>query len=405
LTADVALQVLPKQAEFLVAKEREVLYSGAFGAGKTRALCLKAAIRASHPGAREFLCRKTNVSLKRTTLQTLLKPDGDLPAVLPEGTYRHLKGEQTISIIGGGEIVYGGLDDPAKIGSLQITGVAVDEAIEITEDDWTMLRGRIRVQVGTLSNQLYAATNPGAPSHHLAKRFGLGGDDAESTKCKAIVTCSDDNFFLPADYLEDLNTFQGVAKARFVRGLWVAAEGLVYPALLDCFIPHMEAPEGVNVGGIDFGWRNPFCALWGTVYEADDRMVLYVWGERYEAMTPIDVHAAAIKGVFPLRDCQFAADTEDPEAIRALRVGGVKAVKAKKAITSGIDAVNGAIGGLQLYISEDCVNLRKEAEVYCYSDKDLKEKPVGSFNHAMDALRYMVVHAKRRRLFEVEDDA
>ena len=221
------VKALPKQLEFLDATEREVLYSGAFGAGKTRALCIKLVQRAIVPGARELLCRKTNVSLKRTTLETLLKPEGDLPPVLPEGTYTHNKTLQTIKIRGGGEIIYCGLDEPQKIGSMQLSGAAADEAIELTEDDWTMLRGRIRMKVSGLKQQLYGATNPGSPAHFLAIRFGLNGE--EPTKnTKAIVTCSEDNFFLSPEYLEDLRTFQGVALQRFVEGRWVAAEGMVY---------------------------------------------------------------------------------------------------------------------------------------------------------------------------------
>ena len=77
------LEVLPQQMKFLCSEAREILYSGAFGAGKTRAICLRVAMRASICGAREGLCRKTVVALKRSTLKTLLEPDGLLPPILP----------------------------------------------------------------------------------------------------------------------------------------------------------------------------------------------------------------------------------------------------------------------------------------------------------------------------------
>ena len=209
-------EVLPKQMQFLTAPEREVLYSGAFGAGKSRALCWKLVTRASVPGAIELLVRKTNVALKRSTLKTLLESDGDLPAVLPAGAYTHNKSMQTIRIHGGGEIMYFGLDDPDKIGSTPATGVAIDEATELTEKDYTALRGRIRVKVKGLPRQIYSATNPGAPSHHLAQRFGLASDCEAAPDTKVITTRTADNFFLPADYVADLNTFSGVARKRYV---------------------------------------------------------------------------------------------------------------------------------------------------------------------------------------------
>ena len=45
---------------------------------------------------------------------------------------------------------------------------------------------------------------------------------------EAITTSSLDNRFLPADYLETLNSYTGPRHKRFVRGLWVGSDGLVY---------------------------------------------------------------------------------------------------------------------------------------------------------------------------------
>ena len=105
------LEVLPQQLKFLRSAAREVLYSGAFGAGKTRAICLRVAMRASIEGAREGLCRKTVVALKRSTLKTLLEPDGMLPPILPKGSYEYKKIDGEINILGGGTIMLFGLED------------------------------------------------------------------------------------------------------------------------------------------------------------------------------------------------------------------------------------------------------------------------------------------------------
>jgi hypothetical protein len=106
------------------------------------------------------------------------------------GSYDHNKSDKVIKIHGGGEIVYFGLDEPAgqpaarKIGSLSLTGCAVDEAEELSESDWTALRGRVSVDVPGLPQQLYGATNPGPPSHHLARRFGLAGGHKCQPNCR-----------------------------------------------------------------------------------------------------------------------------------------------------------------------------------------------------------------------------
>ena len=393
--------LLPKQMRYLRAQERELLFSGAFGAGKTRVLCWKLVMRASVPGAVELLCRKHNVTLKRTTLRTLLKPDGNLPPVLRPGTYRHNKSEQRIEIIGGGEIMYFGLDDPEKIGSTPATGAGVDEAVELDEADWDALRGRIRVKLDGLPNQLYGACNPGPPTHFLAQRFGLAKGMDAVKDCAAITTCTPENFFLPKDYVHDIGKFVGVQRQRYYEGLWVAAEGLVFPGLLDCFIPHQKAPSGFNVGGVDFGWRNPFCALGGTIYASEGgKPILYIWFEDYASEVPIMEHAVNMNRAFPDGDCVWYCDPEDPEAIRDLRKYECSAKKAYNKIIYSIDAVNALIANDQLFISDMCVHTKEEASVYCYNHEDEKEKPVDKFNHAMSAIRYIASAVKKFKLLE-----
>jgi hypothetical protein len=66
-------------------------------------------------------------------------------------------------------------------------------------------------------------------------------------------------------------------QARWGRG-FEALEGLVYPGFEERCGTVCVAPPGQLVGGIDFGFRNPFAAIWG-VLDKDD--VLWIDGERY----------------------------------------------------------------------------------------------------------------------------
>src|SRR5690606_16185135 len=143
----------------------------------------------------ELLVRKYNATLQRSTLRTLLHGDGDTPPVLPAGTYRHHKQHQQIQLHGGGSISYLGSDEPQKLGSINATGAAVDEAAELSEADLVMLRGRCRSKHGSLNNQIYMATNPQGPRHHLAIRFGLDGaaTPADDQKRLVIFARTDDN--------------------------------------------------------------------------------------------------------------------------------------------------------------------------------------------------------------------
>jgi hypothetical protein len=49
------------------------------------------------------------------------------------------------------------------------------------------------------------------------------------------------------------------------------------------------APQGRRrYGGIDFGWRNSFVAVWGTL---DRDGVLWLTGEHYSRARPLSYHA------------------------------------------------------------------------------------------------------------------
>ena len=239
------------QADFVASTAGKVLFSGAFGAGKSIALCAKALkLSLDYPRNFGYICRKTNASIEFSTLKTFL----DL--VCPrELIASYTKKPSLITLTNGSQLLFGGLDDYLKLGSLGAGGigfVAIDEAIETIEDDWTMLEGRLRLP--GVPHQIFAATNPGPPSHYLHRKFFFEGNG------EVYQASSYDNPALPLDYRERLATFEGVYKDRYVLGLWKGLEGLVYSSFDDkiCLIPRFEIDKTWLVySGHDFGLVNP----------------------------------------------------------------------------------------------------------------------------------------------------
>jgi len=198
-----------QQDKFVDTTASRALFSGAFGAGKTIALCAKGIkLSMDYPGNFGYICRKTRNSIKLSTLKTFL----DL--ICPkELIASYNKSDGLITLVNGSQILFGGLDDPLKLGSLGAGGIGwcgIDEAIESDEDDWNMLEGRLRLP--GVPHQIFAATNPGPPSHYLYRMFFQEG--------KGVVyqASSFDNPALPDDYKERLNEFEGVYKDRYVMG-------------------------------------------------------------------------------------------------------------------------------------------------------------------------------------------
>jgi hypothetical protein len=69
----------------------------------------------------------------------------------------------------------------------------------------------------------------------------------------------------------------------------------VYPDFARCVVPMQEPPAGRWYGGMDFGTRSPFAAVWG-VRDRDD--VLWVVGEHYATYKSLAYHVKHLpKGV------------------------------------------------------------------------------------------------------------
>lgn len=384
--------VLPKQMKFIRAQDRFVLYSGCYGGGKSVSLCEKIVARASVPGTREILTRKTFASLRKSTLKTLLEGDGTMPPTLPRGSYRHNKSDMEINIHGGGQIVYMGMDNPDRLGSINATGAAVDEAIELTEQDWNMLRGRIRLPIKGVPNQIYAATNPGPPHHYIAKKFGFGDEPALPGHL-AISTKATDNHYLPQAYIDDLKTMEGVAYKRYYLGLWVGAEGVVYDKFdQDQHVTDRSGRWSRSIIACDYGYKDPFAAL---SMREDHEGHVHIDREVYEqGLTEPEM----IERVQSMMDDHTVVlvDNSMPALIESMRRKGLPAFpceKGRDSVKNGIMQVQSLLGQNKMTVSPSCVNTINEFESYEWrktKDGKTTDVPVDSMNHAMDSIRYGV---------------
>lgn len=398
---------LPKQTEFIRSDAPEVLYSGAFGAGKSLALCLKLFLRASQPGAREALIRAYSVDLEKTTLKTLIEGDGETPPVLQPGTYIHRVQKKEIQLGEGGTILLFGLDmhrdkDFKRIGSLNLTGAAIDECEEIPERAWLKLTGRIRVKHPTLTRQIYGVCNPGAPSHHLAGRFGIRAGtkpiEIGGRRVHLIQTNTLENPHLPPDYIARLQVYKGVLYQRMVLGRWVGNEGAVYDRWNRDI--HVAVREGGFIRtwlAIDDGYHNPCCFL--LVGEDSDGR-LHIIREFYKTEVNEPEQVNQVK----LMEAQAPAPLEgiviDPSAAKlkgALRKEGFSVIDGDNAVLDGINAVHPYLdvagdGRPRLTADPSCENFSMEMEAYRWDPNSTKDKPIKENDHAPDALRYLAMH-------------
>ena len=384
------VEMLPKQITFMKARKKEVLLSGAFRSGKSRALCYKIVQHALIPGNFVGLCRKEYMALKNTTLRTLLKPDGDLPPVLPQGYYEHHKADHIISIHGGGEIYYFGFDKPSRMGSLGMGAIGIDEGTELDEDEYTMLMGRISNKTDPC-RQVFTATNPGSPGHFLYKRFF---QDKNSTR-QSITTNSFENFFLPTDYIQWLKSLTGADYDRYALGKWVGYEGLVYSIWnRKTHFVHRAGPWKRRVMGFDEGFVHP-ASIIVIGFDSDDRAhVIEAWRE--SGVLPDDFVEEVKKRFIKYKAERAWGSPEAAALIQQLIEANVAAEAADNAVMPGIRTMTKALAiqkddKPRLTVEPTCESWAEEIEGYCWLKN--KEKPQKVKNDVMDGGRY-VLHSE-----------
>lgn len=369
----------------------ELLIDGPAGTGKTLAVLLKAwRFAAEYDDCRVLLIRKTRASMTQTILVTLER-DILRKVGLSGGASRQHRASYLLA--NGSEVVIGGLDNVERIMSSEYDLIIVFEATEITEDEWEMLLTRLRNNKAPYQ-QAIAECNPGGPRHWVLQRSLTGHmERMPSRHC--------DNPSLTPEYMETLGRLTGHRRSRLLLGLWTAPEGLVFPDFGACFVEPYQPPLGRLVGGMDFGFTAPFAALAATVYNDDDgREQIYVWYERYRSKTLLAQHAKALP-----REVFWFADPSEPDSIVELRRAGHTVRKATNAILVGIDAVNARISSGTLRIANTCTALLAEVQSYRYPSNKVTETPMKEMDHAMDALRYLIMGVDRRRVAARPQDA
>ena len=392
-------------------RDPEVILSGPAGTGKSRGMLEKLHYAADkHAGSRILLVRKTRTSLTNTTLVTYQRyvlPDGQA-----EVSYKGAKYPN------GSVIDFGGMDKASRIMSSEYDIIAVPEATELTLDDWESLTTRLRW--GRIPyQQMLADCNPSFPKHWLKQRALAG-------KAVMLESRHEDNPTLwngtdwttnGRAYISKLDALSGARYLRLRKGIWAAAEGMVYEDYDSAahLVDRFEIPANwPRILAIDFGFTNPFVCQWWA-RDPDGRLFRY--REIYRTQKLVEDHARDI--VCACRDepkpiaiiCDH--DAED----RATLERHLKQVTAGafKSISPGIQAVQRRlkIAGdkrARLFFLRDSLVERDEAladahlptcteeEIESYiwppsaqgKNKNPGEVPVDKDNHGMDAMRYSV---------------
>lgn len=437
----------------LECRDKEVLLAGPAGTGKSFACLWKIHLMAlKNPGSKHLLLRKTHVSLTATGLATFR--DHVAQEAMELGIVRWFggSGEKPPGFIysNGSTVSVGGMDNPTKIMSSEYDTIYIQEATELTKDEWEKCTTRLRNGKMVLQ-QLLADCNPEGPDHWLKTRCDEGkttmlyGRHTDNPKLFA-----GDGEVTPAGqaYLDTLNALTGVRKLRLQGGVWAAAEGLIYeawdPAVHITDKKRFLQHDWPRIWSIDFGYTNPF--VWQQwIIDPDGRLILEK--EIYRSQRIVADHAQQILNVVTARDGRVMKpggqgidgrasrwiyprpikiicdhDAEDRATLeRELDMGTVPATKT---VSDGVQAVMQRLevqrdGKPRLYVARTSLVDRDESlherglplgflgEVTGYvwetaaDGKPSKDRPLKLNDHSMDAARYVVADQDLKGSFRV----
>ena len=366
----------PWQRDFLLARDRQVLLNCSRQSGKSTvvsALALHAALFT--PGGLVLLLspsQRQSAEIFRKVHDAYVALKRPIPAVYETQLRLELaNGARVLCLPGREETIrsFGG-----------VTLLVLDEAARIPDRLYRSVRPMLAVSRG----RLVALSTP------FGQRGWFYDEWQGDGPWKRVQVTWRDCPRITADFIAEETRSMGAAwVAQEYECSFTSREGLVYPDFADAVIGEWPGPEGRGVGGIDFGWRNPFAALCG-VLDRDD--VLWIGWERYLRETPLHLHAAALrehKGVV------WYADPAGRTEIEELRASGLTVRRADNDIRLGIAATAARLrtGRLKVH-GPACPQLLAEARLYRYPTATERasagENPVDEHNHALGALRYLI---------------
>lgn len=395
-------------AKYWNSRQRYCVCKGSKGSKKSKTTALKLIHHImKYPLSNALVLRRFFVSHKNSTFAELRWAINRLGV---QDCWKVSRSPMEITYLPTGQkILFAGMDDPDSLASITVAigylcWVWIEEAFQLGDEEAfdkinLSIRGKLPPH---LWKQIMITFNPWSANHWLKKRFY---DAAPDDSILAMTTTYKDNEFLDDDDIAEMERMKKINPRRYRivgEGEWGIAEGLIYsfremdgkdPTVQE--LRQMRDRAGKPIYSpkyaLDFGFTNDPTAMIEALVSVKLRKIWIVW-EHYQYGMTNDMIAARLKQCF-MATKRIICDSAEPKSIAHLRqLGIINAVPSKK----GADSVRAGIQRLQDYeiiVHPKCVNTIIELSNYAW-DKDPKtgrmlDRPIGEFNHIMDALRYL----------------
>ena len=296
------------QTEFLAANEREVLYGGSAGGGKSYGLLADPMRYFGSPNFNGIILRRTNDELR----ELIWKSQEIYPKAYPGAKWQEKKSQWVFPSGGRLWMTYLERDeDVLRYQGQAFCYIAFDELTQhATPFAWNYMRSRLRSTDPSLPLFMRATTNPGGPGHSWVKRMFIdpapagkrfAATDVETGEPmvypdshekagqplfyrRFIPASLKDNPYLMADgqYEANLLALPEMQRRQLLEGDWAIADGAAFPE----FRQHIHTCDPFDIPAewrrfrsCDYGYSSYSAVHWFAIDPSYE--TLYVYRELY----------------------------------------------------------------------------------------------------------------------------
>lgn len=289
--------------------------------------------------------------------------------------------------------VFGGKDEGSQdlIQGITLAGMFFDEVALMPQSFVNQATARCSVE----GAKFWFNCNPAGP-HHWFKVEYL--DQLNDKNMLHIHFTMDDNLSLSQKVKERYKRmYKGIFYQRFILGLWVLAEGIIYDMFNRNKHIFQELHEHIDefLVGIDFGTNNPTTFLL-IGRSGENYYVLkeyYYNGRKQNKQKTVSTYSKDLKEFIGNLYATVYIDPSATPLIAQLEEDGIYPVHADNAVLDGIQSISNLFENNRLFVHESCVETLRELSSYVWDEKAQQrgeDKPIKENDHCLDGLRYAI---------------
>ena len=296
----ITYQPTPKQALFHASTANEILYGGAAGGGKTKALIMDALFRTlTYPNTLAIVFRRSYRELEDTDIKEAL-------ASYPKELAKYNAGRHEFALVNGSKILFRHCENPQDrflYSGVEVQFLYFDELTSFEQEIYDFIKTRLRAKksLGVMPI-VRSASNPGNIGHGWVKAMFVDVGPYLSIQTQTIYSealhksrvirtqyipaLATENPHITEDYIFELEQKPEALRRALLNGDWDSFEGQVFKEFVndpahyqDRLRTHVIDPFDIPLDwprymSFDHGYSKPFAVQWWAV-DPGGRVYLY----------------------------------------------------------------------------------------------------------------------------------